>query len=82
MPSKYKYPSDFESATKGNGFNAQAMSDVNSASLYREGLEKRLLGKSPDEPFKNSESVPSESGKKHNLLSKVMKLANDNRLFG
>ena len=66
MPSNYRYPgkSDFESVSKqGN------VSDVNAASLYREKMDKRIVGSAGNpKPFVSSQAFPSGKGSVHNTM--------------
>ncbi|HJM94738.1 MAG TPA: hypothetical protein QF698_01595 [Candidatus Marinimicrobia bacterium] len=67
MPSNYRYPgkSDFEKQTK-----AGRMSDANESSLYREKMEKRLLGETDNpKPFAGSVAYPSTKGSVHTTMS-------------
>ena len=69
MPYGYKYPSEFTKASK-----AGEMSDVGT-SLYRESLEKKLLGKTPESKFVSSVAYPSrKSEKMMALANKTIKM--------
>ena len=75
MPAKYRYPgkSDFEAAAP-----AGRMSDVNSASLYREGKEGDLLGSNN---AKFSQSVQTSSTKMKNDEAAIFRMAEDHSLY-
>ena len=64
MPTNYRYPSkeDFESQSKQG-----TMSDVDASSLYREKIDKNLVG-TTDHSFVSSEDFPSGKGSIHNTM--------------
>mgnify|MGYP003639845359 FL=1 len=69
MPSNYKYPKEFTKQSKQG-----EMSDVGTA-LHRESLDKRLLGKTPEDSFVNTQLHASQkSAKMMPIASKTIKM--------
>ena len=75
MPAKYRYPgkSDFESWSKPG-----TMSDVNSASLYREGKEGDLLGSNN---AKFSQFTQTSKMKMKNDEAAIFRMAEDHSIY-